>query len=242
MESLLKNCKMTVDESAAELTRMIREKEPFFFVRYGDGALECIHRKKSQTCDGEVYSIELGEALLSCWNSLLSSDRACVGDWLSASFNPGDNRYEDWYRELVGTFAPRWFHFESLLFMRESEELVDFYRAVRKDERKKVLVGPAQIRPAAVALGAQFINVPMTSNLYQHRNVILDLLRWTKFDVVLYGAGMAGSVPMIRCWEEFPDRTYVNIGSALDPLFRGRTRKQQLSKERAWNLFNKATE
>ena len=58
------------------------------------------------------------------------------------------------------------------------------------------------------------------------------------FQILLYGAGMAGNIAAVKCWERFPDRTYINLGSALDPLFNAhQTRSQQLSHADARELF-----
>ena len=63
------------------------------------------------------------------------------------------------------------------------------------------------------------------------------------FDVLLWAAGMAGTIPVVRLWEKFPSRTYINLGSAMDPLTRsatepkGYTRSGQLSHARAKEFF-----
>ena len=64
-----KHTALSADESAALLTWKIRRQEPFFFVRYGDGAIECLKDRGGQTCDGERYSLELAEGLLSAWRA-----------------------------------------------------------------------------------------------------------------------------------------------------------------------------
>lgn len=231
---------LDADASAALLTGKLQRLEPFFYIRYGDGALECISGRGSRTCDGEEYSPELGAELLTCWNSLLASPTVCVGDWLSASFDRTctANRYEAEYAALVGTFTPQWLHFEALLFMRESDALMDFYAAIANDPRRKLLVGPAELAPAARMLGASFFGIPMCANLFDQRAWMLDELLRHDWDVLLYGAGMAGNIPAVRCWEQYPGRTYVNLGSALDPLGRGRTRRQQLSSARVRSMFH----
>jgi hypothetical protein len=234
------------DESAGILTGKIRNREPFFFVRYGDGALECIYnRGHGRTCDGEQYSGELGSALLDAWVSLVilgfiyRGRNVYVGDWLSASFDgPNDpSRYRDLYQKLVQDAEPDFLHFESLLLMRESEALVNFYRAVKQDPRKKMFMGPWWNRDAAKMLDADFLETP-TKDLFAHVDVLARQLTSRKFDVLLYGAGMAGTIPAVKCWERFPERTYVNLGSAMDPLFYRRTRRQQLATGQARALFS----
>ena len=230
---------LSADQSAAFLAEKVRRAEPFFFVRYGDGALECIYRQRGMTCDREEYSKPLGEALLNSWCALMMDpERVYVGDWLSASFDAASegSRYADLYSALMGEDRPNFLHFEALLLMRESAALVDFYRVVKADSRRKLFMGPAGNAGAARLLGAEFLEVPMRG-LFTCADALSEELIGREFDVLLYGAGMAGNVCAVRCWEKFPDRTYVNLGSAMDPLFRGRTRRQQLSRDRARLLF-----
>lgn len=222
-------CSLTSDQSAEVLTGKIQRKEPFFFVRYGDGAIECISGKPGQTRDFEVYSRALGADLLSAWGALMSGANIYVGDWQSASFDTGSEyaRYAKEYAALIGTARPTFLHFEALLLMRETTAVADFYRAVKADTRRKLFMGPAANAGAAKMLGAEFLETPMR-NLFAHSERLTEELMSRDFDVMLYGAGMAGTIPAVRCWERFPERTYVNIGSSLDPLFMGRTRLQQL--------------
>ena len=229
----------SADQSAAILTAKIRVQEPFFFVRYGDGALECMAGRKGSTCDQEQYSPELGAELAACWRALMKRpELVYVGDWQSASFEKHDqgSRYAEQYEAIFEGAEPTRLHFEALLLMRESAELVDFYRAVKQDTRRKLFMGPAWNAGAARMLEATHLVTPM-GDLWGQRNRLLNELQHFDFDVLLYGAGMAGNSPAIRCWEKYPERTYVNLGSAMDPLFHGRTRRQQLDMVAATRLF-----
>jgi hypothetical protein len=224
------------DKSAAVLTEKIRRRERFFYLRYGDGALECMNRVTGQTCDGETYSPELGGELRRAWEVAVRGREVYIGDWLSASFDPQTHwtRYDEFYLASLGNALPKMLHFEALLLMRTSTALVDFYRSVKEDSRRKLFMGPAGNAGAAAMLGAEFLETPM-GDLRIH--ALTESLAARTFDVLLYGAGMAGNIPVVRCWERWPERTYVHLGSAMDPLFRGRTRSQQIAPEEARTLF-----
>ncbi len=230
---------LSADQTAALFAAKLRAREQFFFIRYGDGAIECIHeRGRGRTCDGEKYSGQLGDALLDSWDRVLDNGAGVhVGDWLSASFD-GDysSAYEIEYRELLSDRHPVMVHFEGLLLMRESAALVDFYRAVREDPRPKLFMGPRANAGAAGLLGADFLEVPMV-DLFARVGDITHELRRHPFEILLWGAGMAGTIPAERIFAEHPDRTFINLGSALDPLFRGKSRSQQISPARARALF-----
>jgi hypothetical protein len=230
---------LNADRSAALLAHRIRQRLPFFYLRYGDGAIECITGMKGRTCDFEHYSPALGRALMQAWDDVVHGENVYVGDWLSASFENGlrdRTRYELQYRALIGSARPNWLHFEALLLMRESQQLMDFYRAIRQDPRPKLYMGPAENRAAAEMLGADFLETPM-ENLFAHIGAVAAELLRRDFQVLLYGAGMAGNIAVAQCWAQHPARTYVHLGSAMDPLFRGRTRMRQLPATRARMLF-----
>jgi len=161
-----------------------------------------------------------------------------VGDWLSASFTPGADhaRYAKQYAELIGDAKPEFLHFEALLLMRESQALIDFYKAVKADPRRKIYMGPLANKEAALMLGAKFLPTPMDS-LFSYRDAYSKVLLHSDFDVLLYGSGMAGNIPVVACWEAYPEKTYINLGSALDPLGRGKSRQQQIAVDRAKKLF-----
>jgi len=230
------------DESARELTRALRAHIPFYFIKLGDAAVECINGYKSHTCDGELYTPELSEALLSTWDTLgkYSRDygtRLFVGDWQSASFSgPNDkSRYSQEYARLMERVptAVR-LHFECLLLMRDTPELLDFYRAVRNSPKRKLLVGPSSWAPVAELLACNFLALPVMPRLLTIRKQLTYELLSQDFDILLYGAGMAGHVSVIDCWKQHPERTYINLGSALDPATsRGKTRRQQMEPNHA---------
>jgi hypothetical protein len=237
---------LTADESAVFLTEKLREREPFLFLRYGDGAIECIYGLGSgKTCDQERYSRDLGRDLKEVWDAALVTTtpyapqrEVYVGDWLSASFGP-DRRseYAHEYTELLGDARPRFLHFEALLLTRESQALLNFYRTIKADPRRKVYLGPQAHAAGARALGCRHVVTPM-QDLVSQVDRIAGQLNGMEFDVLLWAAGMAGAIPVVRNWMDHPERTYINLGSALDPLDRGRTRSGQLTRQRAGQFFH----
>jgi SAM-dependent methyltransferase len=240
--------RLGIDESAAFLTGKLKRQEPFLFIRYGDGALECINGLGTgKTCDGEKYSPELALGMVRAWYGATApqSPNVFVGDWLSASF--GSNRsteYRKEYDKLIADLRLNFLHFEALLLTRESPELLEFYRAVKADPRRKVYLGPKEHESAARMLGCEHAITPMTDLLSRVDSIYEKLANDPfGFDVLLWAAGMAGTIPVVKLWEKFPGRTYINLGSAMDPLTRsirdprGYTRSGQLTPVRAKEFF-----
>jgi len=235
----LKGVTPTADESALILAMRIERRAPTLFLRFGDGALECIYGcGGKQTCDGEAYSKGLAAGLL---DAAVAADLDCGvpdakvywGDWRTADGGSKPRYLAEWdgFRS-----TDEMLHFEALLLMRESAALVDFYRAVKRDTRRKLFMGPCWNAGAARMLGADHLIVP-DHDLFRHVEHVKERLDKLDPEVVLFGAGMAGNIPVVQHWQEHPERTYIALGSAMDPLFKGRTRAGQLTMERAKKLF-----
>jgi hypothetical protein len=90
-------------------------------------------------------------------------------------------------------------------------------------------MGPQYNAGAAAMMKADFFEIPHDVSLHDHIECIEFYLETLGFDVILYGAGMAGNIPVVNIWQKYPERTYINLGSAMDLLFRGRqTRSNQI--------------
>jgi len=217
-----------MDESAHLLTELIKAETPFSFWRFGDGAIECMYQQQGVTCDGERYSAAMGLQLHSAVRSLRDAAEAWMyfGDW-STAVNGSLPNYVSLWRALVAPDPGRLLHFEALLLNRQSHALHAFYRAVKQDRRRKLIVGAEFNRPAGELLNADYLAVPL-HDLYECLPVIAKRIQERSYDVLLFGCGLAGVLPIVAEWQAHPERTYIHLGSALDPLHKGRTRSGQL--------------
>jgi SAM-dependent methyltransferase len=229
------------EDSTRILTERIRDQKPFVFIKFGDGALECIYRTNQckHTCDKEAYTPELAQKLQWAWHALMRHPNTYAGDWMTASFTADcdDHKYITEWEKFVAGWHPNWLHFECLLIMSESQAVVDFYRAVKEDCRRKVLIGRPEMDRAALMLNAEYVPIPMTTNLLPYVDYMVAEVERHEPEVVLYGAGMAGNIAAAELIQRHPHWTLISIGSALDPIFVGRTRTDQLSQLHAQRLF-----
>lgn len=224
-----------IEASAALLTARIRHHEPTAYFRFGDGFIECVARPpgRIKTCDGEVYTPELAKAMIKTFNQITVAEEVFLGNW--ARDRESTAYLQEW-ESLFSSVKCTLIDFEALLIVRESAALVEFYRTVKADCRRKLFMGPASNEGAADMLNAMCLEIP-DSNLFDRVGEIEDRLDRTDFDILLFGAGMAGNIPVVNIWKRHPERTYINLGSAMDPLFKGRSRSNQLVPEDAKKLF-----
>lgn len=236
----------TADESAALLTRLLQARIPYFFTKYGDGFLECVHRiGGGRTRDWEFYTEELRADLLRTFDKLLAMTGAgevnlMLADWLSARFNAQETgRYERLYRDRVAPVIKSavFVNYETVLLDRKTPALLEFYKALRADPRRKVIMAPAEWSGAVRMLEAHYHIVTPMKNLYEGLDRLREALERESPDILLYASGMAGTIPVIEQLERRPDATYINLGSALDPLYRGRTRMDQIDPQQAKNFL-----
>lgn len=233
------NTKLTADESADFLRLALKAHIPFFFTKYGDGALELLNGLGSRTCDHERYTPELRDALEDSWQRLQGFEHLYLGDWLSARFDEeGTGRYEDLYAMFTAGCGPVWLNYSALLLDRETPELRSFYRALKEDTRRKVLMGPREWAQAKRFLGADIHIVTPMGGVFPHIDQLREQIFKAEPEILLYGAGMAGTIPVIdHWWENSGDVTYINLGSALDAIYRGPSRKQALPQIKARHLM-----
>ena len=222
-----------MDKSAHLLTELIKSETPFSFWRFGDGAIECMYYWQGVTCDGERYSREMGEKIRAAIKSLHQMRDYCpeasaiyFGDWATATNGSAPNHVNIW-RTVIAAPPEYLLHFEALLLNRQSHALHAFYRAVKQDRRRKLIVGAEFNRPAGELLNADYLAVPL-HDLYECLPVIAKRIQERSYDVLLFGCGLAGVLPIVAEWQAHPERTYIHLGSALDPLHKGRTRSGQL--------------
>jgi hypothetical protein len=234
------------DHGARTLAGLIRAKRPFFFARVGDGAIECIRGRgrAAHTCDGEAYTPELAVLLEQAIETLKHAGSLVFwGDWKTATAGSAPTYVKEW-ESLVDAPSRQFLNYESLLLMRESSALVDFYTAVNQDQRHKLYLGKnAEMAGMFLHCNAR-PNPGFPFHVEADAHYILRLLDAHDPEVILFGAGMRGFAAVVQYWSAHPYVTCIHLGSALDPLFGNKSRAGQLSQERAreilWRVYKSA--
>lgn len=229
------------DKSADLLRLRIEQHISTFFVRIGDGAVECISGSPAHSCDGEQYTPELADQLRFAITILkMGGPNVLWGDWRTAVAGSKPNYCPEWGK-LVDAPRRKLLNYEALLVMRASPSLLAFYKAVSMDRRKKVYIGAAANEGAAAMLNAGFYPLPMRG-VFEMREEILEYLRAELPGVILFGAGMGGLIPIVEYWHQhegdFQKPTCIHLGSSLDPVFQQKpTRSRQLPYDVARYFF-----
>lgn len=228
------------NDGARIIARRIRERRPTFYVRIGDGAVECIlgRSRAPHTCDRELYTPELGKQLKHAIELLKSGGNDVLwGDWRHANGGSHPTYVEEWWNLIDGEHRLL-VDYEALLLMREDDDaLVEAYSEIRWSYPGRKLYIGRDAPQAAQMLDCRFIHMQMVPEIDIGK--LQELIGRHDPDMVLFGAGMGGLVAVVNYWAQHRDVTCIHLGSALDPLYHPLTRAGQLSQAKARKLMER---
>lgn len=232
---------LSADTSALLLTAHLRERSPFTFVRYGDGDLYCYFDKPpygtgTPDVNGESATFDLNARLREATREFGRLPiRLFVGDFAARSAGTLGMTNE-WAQVLDVLGHVSLLDVEALLIHRLSPAVVDFYRAARLDPRPSVYLAPERLTGAADWLGADHIDSTATE-AHRHIDDFARTLADGPWEIVYVSAGRSTKPIIAEAAKERPSMTYIDLGSALEPLFIGRTRSGQIESADARRYF-----
>jgi hypothetical protein len=111
-----------------------------------------------------------------------------------------------------------------------------FYDALKSIDNK-VYVCPSKLNEAKHFLNCDILNIK-ENDAYSEYERIKDELLQSDYNVFIYSGGLMSKVLIADLMKEKPNTTHIDIGSGLDNLFIGITRKYQIDKTKAMSLYN----
>ena len=229
---------MTEAETVALLCNLLREKEPFCHVRFGDGdVFFATGTGPKMTADGEEWTSGLQWQLLNAWERCcVTRHRLLVGDVDSYLVDDGCGHEWSVLREYGGYRRGEPLELVHIEALRCGLGFaLPFYLAIAADPRPKFYVAPERLRGAAEMLGAKHIEVPLKhawKEIWDARETLVDSGRSMDAHpfngIVLVSAGRGGKLLQGQlCHDGYP-WTQIDIGSGLDLLFDGVRRSTDL--------------
>lgn len=241
----------SADESVKFLTNKLRNREPFVFTKFGDGDLYWMSGNPVPIAGGETFRPGIDAELRQSARTLAGLPHVYFGDQMTCGSGPYMEREQDLYVRLpydcdnppfptsghvIVVTPARWLHFECLLIHRLSPELLEFYRVLKERREGTLLVSGSHLRLAQMLFAERYCTVDH-ANAHGEWEPILDIMDLFKWHTLLLSAGRASKMIAAALALKFPDRTIIELGSALDPLFVGRTRSEQVRPEDAREYF-----
>lgn len=227
------------DTSILTLTRRLRNRDPFIFTKFGDGDLWWMSGKgaKYPNAYGERYTDSARRELIDAADTLSAMSHAYFGDQLTCRSGPYLTTEQAVY--LYGVNKHAWLHFETLLIHRMTPALLTFYREIAAlTPSNKVLCCGKNYLDGARILKSRFIPTDNSNAHSVWRDTVHFLAhRASPWQYLFLSCGRASKMIAARLGELYPDRTIIELGSALEPLIIGRTRSEQIDSFAAREYF-----
>lgn len=226
---------MSIEEDRILLTELLKKREPFSFVRFGDGDFECMSGIEGQNADGMQYCKAMGDELIEAYNYLQTLDNCYLSAWCPRRLLPLIDC-------KVRFIKDRYLHHDSLLTHDLSPNLENFYRALVCDSRRKIYVAPKALDGSLKLLKIDIrVDVPST-DLYSKRDEVLNAAfdAYANDCIYLFSATSLGKIVAAKLIENCPAVTCIDLGSALDPVYIGHTRSHQPPQYVAQSFFERS--
>jgi len=219
------------------LIQAIHNSEPIKLVKFNDGELNAIIGKRGSNCDNHAYDKSLQKELQLAYSYLY--DRAYFSEYSLV------HRYSTvWGRVLSKLPKPEKVFNDNLLLHNiegfRNNLLPYIYRAIRVSTQPKILVAPKRINAEDFLKTQHRVNVPLVNAFKDIGSIIKQCVdHATTIDKPLFllCCGFASCILTKEITEANPNATIIDIGSGLDPLFPGCTRKDQISQLTARGLY-----
>jgi hypothetical protein len=234
----------SADASVALLTDKLLRNEPFVFTKFGDGDLWWLAGTGAEypNAYGERYTEEARRDLIVAADELAGMPHAYFGDQLTCRSGPYLETEQTVY--LAGVRESAWLHFETLLIHRLTPELLNFYRVVSKlPQKDKILCCGSKYRWGATVLKSRYMSTHNSESHLTWRDTRSFLAGnkgrpWNEeWKYLFLSCGRASKMIAATLAVQFPDRTIIELGSALEPLIIGRTRSEQIDSAAAREYF-----
>lgn len=198
---------MKLDETFTfkTLTDKVANGEHFYFVRYGDGEMQCITGHKGHNCDGHFYFSNLGQALKGSIMAMPQHDQYICGIQPKA--------IKDMPLDVEATFK-HGRYINADIIHDASLKGNDFWNWYQSVHSGFLLVGPSRICPD--------LQIPVSNCWLQYdrmKSKVIDYIMAGN-DKIFLCASMPAKVLAFELWIMFgPSITVIDLGSVLEPYF-----------------------
>lgn len=220
-------------QDLCRFTSMLRNRQPFAAVKFNDGEWHAMAGRFGTNCDNHQYTKPLQTAMINAYQYLRPV--ASISDYIV-----NHSAYAE-HDELASKLDYPLDWFVNFAFLHDlpyagqydcrSPEIKDFYRAIRDDTRPKVFVGPKRVQPESFLRTTHRIDVPVIDAFSQIGRLSRSVTNIARSipTIFLLSCGFSSCILSHHILQENKNATIVDLGSALDPILFGKTRKSQLS-------------
>lgn len=227
--------------------KAIMNGEKKSFIRFGDGEFLCMKGANGKNCDGHPYSRELGDKLINSYIELSKNPDIVIGTTIKLLENsPSIKSYKKGL-ENDNSINPKIVDinfFNQLDENLNDDDLFHLFDFLRNSDKDKIYVAPDRLKGVCEMLDIdKHIKIPLVNAYSVHENVVNEIKGYKPSGGILFlSCGMMSPYISNEYLKIDPKGLVIDLGSALDPLFVGKTRINQAPQEVVQNYYSKLIE
>ena len=189
-------------------------------------------------CDNHQYYRSLKNRLIQSWQYLTQQQSCYLSDWIL-----GPNTKQDHQRIYMKVPSPErtvQYSFSAHEVDSPVEELLQFYKTIRESVKPKIFVGPSRLKPNSFLNIQHEVTTPLLEAYLRYDAVCENCVRVAsnvEAPIFLLACGFISCLLAEDIHRVNPQATVIDLGSSLDPLLVGPTRKTHLSQQSARDLY-----
>ena len=190
----------------------IQNKQPLAFIRIGDGEIEVMNNINIEGRDKSFYFLDMGialeESVKLCWYDV----NVFIGLQSAKVIERYDYEIKMWMNQN-GWKRERFMDADIFHKMSVDGKFMEWFNNLC-DTRKVLIVGKQALRKVA---GKFDMVVTPEVNCWLYYDQIVKQIKDTDHDVVLFACSAPAKIMICNLWKENNTRTYLDVGSVLDP-------------------------
>ena len=221
-------------EITTEFITYIEEGIPFSFSKFGDGEYMCVSNYPGSNCDGDTYTQELRRDLEKAFVKTVEQG-GFIGLWWH------DYIRKFWESKVENPNRIKWVDYHSVIIDNKVDDKILFYKTIKKSKYKKIYIHNYLLIKSKLLLDIDEEVIIDIRNWYKYKDKIKEEIK-SKMPVgekciIMTSMGMGAKVIISELKEEYPDNTYIDIGSALDLICTKRDSRGKCEYERHKEYF-----
>src|SRR5574343_157330 len=206
-----------------EFSNRLLHGSNFTIVKFGDGELRNMisNNEHEHNCDGNMYFRGLGDDLIASYIYFLKNESSYICKWHSHEYTIQHKMEED-HKSSFNDLR-KFVYYDLLIHkMPISIEQLKFFKILKHIKRNKIYISNSDmIDKLSNVLNLTHGFVIPKQNAYLFKGTIFTGLKnlfqnINSPSIVMLSAGMFSKVIIAFLSENFPDNTYLDIGSSFD--------------------------
>lgn len=190
----------------------IKNKEPFVFVKFGDGELNCMKGEYGTNCDRDDYQSK-SLSLIKAFEYLSCTKNVYIGKW--HTIMDDSKNYVPYH-----SFIP-----DGDTIGKNKETILNRYKAIKESNLPKIFISNYLLARCVPLLNINtHIIVPLQNwylNYQEYKKILENILSRDPYRgqaIIITCAGMASKILISDLHSQFPQNLYIDIGAGLDFL------------------------